>query len=295
MDKVTIAELQRRKRAGEKLTMLTAYDYPIAKLVDEAGVDIVLVGDSLGMVVLGYDSTAPVTMEEMLHHAKAARRGVSRAMLVGDMPLLSLQGLAEESVKNARRFIQEAGCDAIKLEWKPSIEQVARAMTDAGIPVMGHVGLTPQTAASEGGYGVRGKDAESAVRILGQAAALQEAGCFAMVLECVPDVVAQEITARLQIPTFGIGSGPACDGQVLVTYDLIGLYDRLKPRFIKRYADVAPMIRQAAAAYIQEVQSGVFPGKAQTPTMTPEELVKFKQELGLLPNRKSSIDNRKFR
>ena len=279
LDKVTIAELQRRKRAGEKLTMLTAYDYPMAKLVDEAGVDIVLVGDSLGMVVLGYDSTAPVTMEEMLHHAKAARRGVSRAMLIGDMPLLSLQGTAEESVKNAARFIHEAGCEAIKLEWKPNIEQAARAMANAGIPVMGHVGLTPQTAAGEGGYGVRGKDAESAVRILGQAVALQEAGCFAMVLECVPDVVAQEITIRLQIPTFGIGSGPYCNGQVLVTYDLIGLYDRLRPRFVKRYADVAPMIRQAAAAYVQEVRSGTFPGKEQTTAMAPTELAKFRHEV----------------
>jgi len=280
MAKTTIAELQRRKDEGGKIAMLTAYDYPMARLVDEAGVDIALVGDSLGMVVLGYDSTAPVTMEEMIHHAKAARRGVARALLVGDMPFLSFRSSLEESVKNAGRFVQEAGCDAVKIEWKHGIEDVAKAIIDAGIPVMGHVGLTPQTAAGEGGFGIRGKDAEAALRIIAQALSLQEVGCFAMVLECVPDLVAQEITQRLRIPTIGIGSGPWCDGQVLVTYDLIGLFERFTPKFVKRYADTAGTIREAAMAYIREVRAGTFPGTEHTVSMKPEEFARLKQGLG---------------
>lgn len=295
MAKVTVADFARRKAAGGlpaalsadsgaaqagKLTMLTAYDYPVAKLVDESGVDAVLVGDSLGMVVLGYDSTAPVTMEEMIHHAKAARRGVTRALLVGDMPFLSFRGTMEEAVRNAGRFVQEAGCDAVKLEWKQGIEDTAKAIVDAGIPVIGHVGLTPQTAASEGGYGTRGKDAASAARILAQAVALQEVGCFAMVLECVPDLLAQEITGRLKIPTIGIGAGPHCDGQVVVTHDLIGLYERIKPRFVKRYGDAAALVRQAAAAYVRDVRAGQFPGPEHTVAMNPEEFARLKQELG---------------
>ena len=260
--------------------MLTAYDYPIAKLVDAAGVEIILVGDSLGMVVLGYETTTPVTMEEMLHHAKAARRGVSRALLVGDMPFLSFRVSPADSVRNAARFAQEAGCDAVKVEWKQGIEDVAKAIIDAGIPVMGHVGLTPQTAASEGGFGLRGKEAESAARIIAQAVALQEVGCFAMVLECVPDEVAQDITGRLQIPTIGIGSGPHCDGQVLVTYDLLGLFDRFTPSFVKRYADVSGVIREAAGAYVKEVQAGLFPGPAHTKRMSPEEFARLKHARG---------------
>lgn len=260
--------------------MLTAYDYPVAKLVDESGVDIVLVGDSLGMVVLGYETTTPVTMDEMIHHAKAARRGVSRALLVGDMPFLSFRGSPEESVRNAGRFVQEAGCDAVKLEWKQGIEDVAKAIVDAGIPVMGHVGLTPQTAAAEGGFGMRGKDAQSAARIIGQALALEEVGCFAMVLECVPDLVAQEITQRLRIPTIGIGSGPFCDGQVLVTYDLIGLFERFTPKFVKRYADLAETIRRAVSDYVRDVKAGAFPDKDHTVSMAPEEFARLKRELG---------------
>jgi 3-methyl-2-oxobutanoate hydroxymethyltransferase len=277
---VTIADLSSRKARGEKLTMLTAYDAPMAKLVDEAGVDVVLVGDSLGMVVLGYETTAAVTMEEMLHHAKAARRGVSRALLIGDMPFLSLRGTREQAVANAARFIQEAGCDGVKVEWKIGIEDLSKAIVDAGIPVIGHVGLTPQTASAEGGFGMRGKDAEGAARIIAQSIALQEVGCCAMVLECVPDLVAQEITRRLSIPTIGIGSGPFCDGQVLVTYDLIGLFERFTPKFVKRYADAAGLIRQAATSYIQEVKVGVFPGAAQTFVMDPGEFAKLRAELG---------------
>lgn len=275
----TIPQLLERKRQGEKITMLTAYDYPVAKAVDSAGVDIVLVGDSLGMVVLGYETTAPVTMEEMLHHAKAVRRGVSRAFLVGDMPLCSLNTSVADAVRNAQRFVQEAGCEAVKVEWKPGIEETARAIIGAGIPVMGHVGLTPQTASSEGGFGMRGKDAASARRIVSQALALEQAGCFAMVLECVPDLVAKEITQRLRAPTIGIGSGPFCDGQVVVTYDLIGLFDRFTPRFVKRYADLAATIRQATAAYVHDVKAGRFPGKEHTTTMTREESARFQAAL----------------
>ena len=276
---MTITDLLERKRQGTKITMLTAYDYPIAKLVDAAGVDLVLVGDSLGMVVLGYETTALVTMDEMIHHAKAVRRGVSRALLVGDMPYLSFRPTRADAVNNARRFAQEAGCDAVKVEWNQDIEGTAKAIVDAGLPVMGHVGLTPQTAASEGGFGMRGKDADSAARILAQALALERAGCFAMVLECVPDLVAQEITRRLKISTIGIGSGPHCDGQVVVTYDLLGLFDRFTPRFIKRYANLSQAVRDAAAAYVNDVRSGLFPGKEHTVTMTAEESVKFKQSL----------------
>ena len=259
--------------------MLTAYDYPMAKLVDESGVDVVLVGDSLGMVVLGYETTAPVSMDEMIHHAKAVRRGVSRALLVGDMPLMALRAAPAETLRHATRFIQEAGCDAIKVEWRQGIEESANMIIEANIPVMGHVGLTPQTAASEGGFGLRGKDAASAKTIIAQAQALEQAGCFAMVLECLPDVVAKEITARLRIPTIGIGSGPFCDGQVVVLYDLIGLYERLKPKFAKRYANVAHTVRESVSAFIKDVASGAFPGKEQTATMAPDQADKLRREL----------------
>lgn len=278
--KVTITELARRVSEGGRITMLTAYDYPVAKLLDDSGVDIILVGDSLGMVVLGYETTTPVTMEEMLHHAKAVRRGVARALVIGDMPFLSFRGTTAEAVKNAARFVQEAGCDGVKVEWKPGIDDVAHAILEAGIPLMGHVGLTPQTAAGEGGFGMRGKDASSAARIIAQAISLQEVGCFAMVLECVPDLVAKEITERLTIPTIGIGAGAHCDGQVVVTYDLIGLFERFKPKFVKRYADAAGLIRTAAASYVNDVRAGLFPSAEQTISMAPEEFAKLKQELG---------------
>ncbi|MBI3319444.1 MAG: 3-methyl-2-oxobutanoate hydroxymethyltransferase, partial [Candidatus Omnitrophica bacterium] len=237
--RVTISDLLQMKQQRRKIAMLTAYDYPMGRLLDDAGVDLILVGDSLGMVVLGYESTSPVTMEEMLHHTKAVHRGVKRALLIGDMPFMSFRLSVEETVRNAGRFLQEAGCDAVKVEWKPGIEDVVKAIIDAGIPVMGHVGLTPQTAKTDGGFTLRGKEAESALRIIAQAVALQEVGCFAMVLECLPDVVAQEIAGRLSIPTIGIGAGAGCDGQVLVTYDLLGLFEPFKPKFVKRYADLA--------------------------------------------------------
>ena len=280
MPKVTIAELQQRKREGGKLTMLTAYDYPIAKLVDEAGVDIVLVGDSLGMVVQGQDTTIPVTLDEVGYHTRAVARGARYAHVVGDMPFMSFQLSARDALKSAGKLVKEGMAESVKLEGGVEVAEHVRRITRAGIPVMGHVGLTPQSLHSLGGFRVQGKDAESAARIIAQAVALQEVGCFAMVLECVPDLVAQEITQRLRIPTIGIGSGPFCDGQVLVTYDLIGLFERFKPKFVKRYAETASTIRQAAAAYVQDVQSGAFPGKEQTTVMDPQEFAKLKQELG---------------
>jgi 3-methyl-2-oxobutanoate hydroxymethyltransferase len=280
MAQVGVAELMGRKGRGPRITMLTAYDYPLGRLLDAAGVDIVLVGDSLGMVVLGYETTAPVTMDEMIHHARAVRRGVSRALLVGDLPFLAMRGSVEDAVRHAARFVQEAGCEAVKLEWKAGIEDLAKAIADAGIPVMGHVGLTPQTAATEGGFGMRGKDAASAARIIAQAVALEEVGCFSMVLECVPDLVAQEITQRLRIPTIGIGSGPFCDGQVLVTHDLIGLFDRFTPRFVRRYTQVGDAIREAAAGFVRDVRAGAFPGPAETVRMAPEEFAKLREQMG---------------
>jgi 3-methyl-2-oxobutanoate hydroxymethyltransferase len=197
------------------------------------------------------------------------------------MPFMSFHVSLRETVKNAGRFIQEAGCDAVKVEWKPGIEDVVKAIVDAGIPVMGHVGLTPQTAQAEGGFKVRGRNAESAMRIIAQAIALQEVGCFAMVLECLPDVVAGEITSKLTIPTIGIGAGPSCDGQVLVTPDLLGLFQRFTPKFVKRYADGAGMVTQAVAAYLDDVRSGRFPDREHSFTMAPEEFVRLKEELGV--------------
>ena len=276
MERVTVAAVRRRK-GGEKLTMLTAYDHPTAKIIDAAGADMILVGDSLGMVLLGYETTEPVTMEEMLHHAKAVRRGVSRALVIGDMPLVALQAGPEGSLRDAKRFVQDVGCEAVKIEWRAGIEALVKEIVAAGIPVMGHVGLTPQTASREGGFGMRGKDAESAARIVEQAMALADAGCFSMVLECVPDVVAREATRRLRIPTIGIGSGPWCDGQVVVTNDLLGLFDRFTPRFVKRYADLNPQIKAAVSAYLQDVRAGTFPGREQTVTMQGEEFQRFQQ------------------
>ena len=258
--KTTIPQIQAWKREQRKVTMLTAYDYPVARLLDEAGIDIILVGDSLGMVVLGQPNTTGVTMEQMLHHAKAVRRGVASALLVGDMPFGSFHTSADEAIRNATRFIQEAGCEAVKLEWYPGVELIAAAIVRTGIPVMGHVGLTPQTASQSGGFIVQGRDPASAQRILEAAAALEQAGCFALVLECIPESLGQEITARLSIPTIGIGAGRYCDGQVLVTYDLLGLFQAFTPKFVKRYADLSSTIQEAVGRFKQDVEEGKFPG-----------------------------------
>ncbi len=259
MARITPVEIRKRKEEGRRLTMLTAYDYSTAVMIDGAGIDMVLVGDSLGMVVLGYDSTVPVTMEEMLHHSAAVSRGVSTAMVIGDMPFMSYQVSDREAVSNAGRFLKEAGCDGVKLEGGMEMAGRIAAITRAGIPVMGHIGLTPQTATALGGFRVQGRDLESARRLLMDAKAVEEAGAFAVVLECVPTPVAKVITQELSIPTIGIGAGPHCDGQVLVTHDLLGLFKRFTPRFVKQYLHLAPEIEAALARFKEEVESGAFP------------------------------------
>ncbi|MFH1305530.1 MAG: 3-methyl-2-oxobutanoate hydroxymethyltransferase [Candidatus Omnitrophota bacterium] len=262
--KFTILDFKRKKENGEKITLLTAYDYPLAKIIDDAGIDAVMVGDSVGMVALGYDSTVGVTMEEMIHHSKAVRRGVSRAFLLGDMPFMSYQVSDEDAVRNAGRFMKEAGCDAVKIEGGREVLSRAVGIMNAGIPVLGHLGLTPQSVSKLGGYRVQARDAASADRLAEDAVLLAKAGCFAVVLECVPEEVARKITDMLEIPTIGIGAGRYCDGQALVTYDMVGYFDRFVPKFVKKYADIGNVIRKAAMAFKQETDKGDFPDKSHT-------------------------------
>ncbi len=247
------------KKGVEKITMLTAYDASFARLLESAQVDMLLVGDSLGMVVLGYDSTVPVTMDEMIHHAKAVRRGAPATMLVGDMPFLSYQVSKQAAIANAGRFFKEAGCDAVKLEGGREVCEAVRAIVDAGMPVMGHIGLTPQTAGKLGGFKVQGKDVQSARRLLKEARALEEAGVFSLVLECIPVGLAKLISEELGIPTIGIGAGICCDGQVLVTHDLLGLFEKFVPSFVKNYINLAPEIKKAVSSFVTEVKDETFP------------------------------------
>jgi len=273
--KVTIAELQAKKDAGQKITMMTAYDYPSAQLVDQAGIDTILVGDSLGMVVLGYDSTVPVTMDEMIHHCKAVRRGTEHAFIIGDMPFLSYQVSLEKAVENAGRFIKEAGCDSVKLEGGSDMAPVVEAVVRAGIPVCAHIGLTPQTATMLSGFKVQGKDAESARAMVQSAKDLEVAGAFMVVMECIPDLLAARITREIRIPTIGIGAGLECDGQVLVYHDLVGLFERFTPKFVKQYTNLAPTIRDALIQYREEVEQGTFPGPEHSFAMKAEEAEKL--------------------
>ncbi len=277
--KINILDLQKKKNLGEPITMLTAYDYSSASLVDAAGIDMILVGDSLGMVVLGYENTVPVTMEEMLHHAKAAARGTIHAFLVGDMPFMSYQADIADAVRNAGRFMKEAGMDSVKLEGGQEVTPAIKAIIDAGIPVLGHIGLTPQSQSKLGGYRIQGKTAASAKKLLSDALALEDAGCFGVVLEAVPAVVAGAISQRLQIPTIGIGAGNACDGQVLVFHDVLGLYDQLQPRFVRRFADLRQQILEAFTLYRDEVISKHFPDDTHTYPMNEEEEAAFIKEL----------------
>lgn len=258
--RVTTATVRDMKRKGERVSMLTAYDYPTAAAMDEAGIDIILVGDSLGMVVLGYDSTLPVTMEDMIHHTKAVSRAAKRAMVIGDMPFMSYQVSAEEAVRNAGRFMQEAGAHGVKLEGGREVADVTRRIAQAGIPVMAHIGLTPQSVHQLGGYRVQGKDHPSATRLLDDAKILEGAGAFSVVLECVPAALAEKITSSLSISTIGIGGGIHCDGQVLVVHDMLGLFERFTPKFVKKYASLNTQIKEAVAQYIGEVKKGTFPG-----------------------------------
>ncbi|WP_337288020.1 3-methyl-2-oxobutanoate hydroxymethyltransferase [Candidatus Methylomirabilis sp.] len=261
---VRTVTLQEMKREGRKITMLTAYDYPMALLVDRVGIDLILVGDSGGMTVLGYETTIPVTMDEMLMMTKAVTRAVKRAMVVADMPFMSYEAEPADAIRNAGRFVKEGLAHAVKVErgW-PSLPCV-RAIVDAGIPVMGHVGLTPQTAVLQEGLKVQGRGLDAARRILEDALALEKAGAFAIVLEAIPGMLARIITSRLTVPTIGIGAGPDCDGQVLVLHDLLGLFDRFVPRFTKQYADLAGVIRDAVSRFREEVTEGRFPDAAHT-------------------------------
>jgi 3-methyl-2-oxobutanoate hydroxymethyltransferase len=261
---VTTRHLVAWKRKGRKIAALTAYDYTGALLVDRAGVDVILVGDSLGNVVQGHDSTLPVTLEDVIYHAKAVRRGVQRAHVVGDMPFLSYQASVDEAVRNAGRLMKEGGVHSVKLEGgKPFVEAVER-MVASGIPVMGHLGLTPQSVHQLGGYRVQGRDERTARRIVEDAKALEEAGIYSLVLECVPERLAREITEALEIPTIGIGAGPHCDGQILVFHDMLGLNLDFRPRFVRRFAELGELAIEALGTYVSEVRAGDFPGAEET-------------------------------
>ncbi len=275
MKKNTISYLFEKKESGKKVTMMTAYDYPTARLVDQAEMDAILVGDSLGMVVLGYNSTVPVTMDEMIHHCKAVVRGTERSFVLGDMPFLSYHVSVEKAVENAGRFIKEAGCEAVKLEGGSEMVPVVEAIVRAGIPVCAHIGLTPQSATKLSGFKVQGKDAESARELVQAAKDLEKAGAFMIVLECIPDLVAERITREVGMITIGIGAGKFCDGQVLVYHDLVGLFERFTPKMVKQYVNLAPRIREALVQYRIDVENGDFPGLEHSFVMSAEEAEKI--------------------
>ncbi len=271
----TISDFLRMKKDGEKIVMLTAYDYPSARLAQEAGVDVILVGDSLGMVVLGYDSTVPVTMADMVHHSRAARRGAKDTFMLTDMPFLSYQISPAQALENAARLVQEGGCEGVKVEGGEEISAQVRALTGAGIPVCAHIGLTPQSATALSGYKVQGRTAEAARKLVRDAQALEEAGAFMIVLECIPAQVAELIGRKLSIPTIGIGGGAQCDGQVLVYHDTLGLFERFVPKFVKQYETLGVKARQALSEYASEVRSGAFPDAAHSFSMNEEQLQKI--------------------
>jgi len=258
--KVTIAELWGKKEQAKKISVMTAYDFSTAGLVDQAGIDAVLVGDSLGMVVLGYDSTVPVTMDEMLHHCKAVSRGVKSSFIIADMPFMSYHVSPAQAVENAGRFLKEAACDCVKIEGGSDMASTVRAIVKSGIPVCAHIGLTPQTATMLSGFKVQGKDEESAKKLVQSSRDLEDAGAFMIVMECIPDLLAKEITEALKIPTIGIGAGKNCDGQVLVYHDLVGLFEKFTPKFVKQYVNLAPQIKKALVSFREEVEKGIFPG-----------------------------------
>jgi 3-methyl-2-oxobutanoate hydroxymethyltransferase len=265
--RVTINQIKEMKQKGEKIPMLTAYDYATAKIVDEAGIPLILVGDTLGQVVLGYESTIPVTMEDMLHHAKAVVRGAKKAMVIGDMPFMTYHISVEEALRNAARFIQEAGCQAVKLEGGVTVAEKVKRIVECGIPVMGHIGLTVQSIYQFGGHKIQGKTPEAAVRLLEDAYALEKAGAFCVVIETVPTPLAALITRKISVPTIGIGAGAGCDGQVLVINDMLGSYTDFVPKHAKQYAKIAGIISNAVAQYLEEVKSGKFPTEAHSFTM----------------------------
>ncbi len=277
---ITLPRLAQMKRDGEPIVMITAYDYPSAQIVDEAGVDIVLVGDTAAMVVLGYDATTPVGMDEMLMMAGAVRRGLKRPLLIGDMPFGSYEKSNEQAIENAQRFVKEAGCDAVKLERGGASVDRARAIVRSGIPVMGHVGLTPQTATALGGFKAQGRTAEAAAKLTEEAFALQSVGCFAIVFEAIPSAVTEALMPKLEIPVIGIGAGPSTDGQVLVLHDLLGVYDGHQPKFVKRFAEVREESLKGVRAYTDEVRARTFPNEDEhTYSIPQEELEEFARYL----------------
>ena len=264
---VTINQIKEMKQKGEKIAMLTAYDYSTAKIIDEAGIPLILVGDSLGMVILGYDSTIPVTMADMLHHTRAVARGVKSAMVIGDMPFMTYHISTEEAMRNAARFIQEGGAQAVKLEGGVNVADKVKKIVACGIPVLGHIGLTPQSIHQLGGHRRQGKTPEAAKALLKDAQALEEAGAFAIVLETIPAQLATFISQRINIPTIGIGAGAGCDGQVLVTNDMLGLFTDFVPKHVKQYAHIASIMSNAITKYRDEVKEGSFPTEAQSFSM----------------------------
>ncbi|MFC1918029.1 3-methyl-2-oxobutanoate hydroxymethyltransferase [Chloroflexota bacterium] len=275
--RVTANQIREMKPKGEKIAMLTAYDYSTAKIVDEAGIPLILVGDSLGMVVLGYESTIPVTMEEMLHHTKAVVRGAKKAMVIGDMPFMTYHVSTEDAMRNAARFIQEAGAQAVKLEGGVTVAEKVRKIVDCGIPVMGHIGLTPQSIHQFGGFKIQGKTPEAAIRLLKDAQALEEAGAFSVVMETVPAPLAAFVTEQISIPTIGIGAGIGCDGQVQVINDTLGSFSDFVPKHAKQYAKIADIISSVAKQYLEEVKSGKFPTEANSFPMDESVLAGLKK------------------
>lgn len=264
MPKITIQDFLKKKEQGIKITMLTAYDFPFAQLVDEAGVDCILVGDSLGMVVQGLENTLPVTMDEMIYHTRLVTRAVKNAMVIGDMPFMSYHTGIDDAVRNAGRFLKDAGAAAVKLEGGAEVADRIRAMTRSDIPVMAHIGLTPQSVHRMGGYKVQGKTTEAAKRLIEEARIAEDAGAFAVLIEAVPLRLAEKITAELTVPTIGIGAGPHCDGQVLVLHDVLGIFDRFVPKFVKQYANLKEEALEAVRKYKNEVETGVFPSEKES-------------------------------
>jgi len=277
---ISLSTLAEKKALGEPVVMVTAYDYPSAQVAEEAGVDVVLVGDSGAMTVLGHPSTVPVTLEELLMLAQAVRRGLKTPLMIGDMPFGSYEASNEEAIHSAQRFIKEAGCDAVKIERGGTSVERARALVGAGIPVMGHVGLTPQTATALGGYRSQGRTAERALDVMHDAVALQEAGCFALVFEAIPSALTEAIMPRMQIPVIGIGAGAATDGQVLVFHDLLGIYDGHAARFVKRYASVRDEMIKGVTAFADEVRARRYPEPEHGYTMAPDEIARLHELLG---------------
>ena len=276
---VTLSKLAEKKALGEPIVMVTAYDYPSAQVAEAAGVDVVLVGDSGAMTVLGYPSTVPVSIDEMLMLAGAARRGLSTPLLVGDLPFGSYEGSNEQAIATAQRFVKEAGCDAVKLERGGVVAERAQAIVDAGIPVMGHVGLTPQTATALGGYRSQGRTADRAMAVVEDALGLQDAGCFAIVFEAVPSELTAAVMSRIEVPVIGIGAGPAADGQVLVFHDLLGIYDGHSPRFVKQYANVREAMVKGIEGFAADVRERRYPEAGHGYTMAPDEVAQLNESL----------------